>query len=49
LPPFNAETAVQKVRLAEDLRNTRNPAQVVLAYAPDGYWRNRVEFLRGRE
>lgn len=49
LPPFTAETAVQKVRLAEDLWNTRNPAQVVLAYSPDGYWRNRAEFLRGRE
>ena len=36
LPPFNAETALQKVRLAEDLWNTRNPAQVVLAYTPDG-------------
>ena len=49
LPPFNAETAVQKVRLAEDIWNTRNPAQVVLAYSPDGYWRNRAEFFRGRE
>ena len=49
LPPFNAETAVQKVRLAEDLWNTRNPAHVVLAYSPDGHWRNRAEFFRGRE
>jgi nuclear transport factor 2 (NTF2) superfamily protein len=49
LPPFNAETAVRKVRLAEDLWNTRNPAHVVLAYSPDGHWRNRAEFLRGRE
>jgi uncharacterized protein len=49
LPPFNTETAVQKVRLAEDLWNTCDPARVVLAYSPDGYWRNRAEFLRGRE
>ena len=49
LPPFNAETAVQKVRLAEDLWNTRDPARVVLAYSPDGHWRNRAEFFRGRE
>jgi uncharacterized protein len=49
VPPFTAETAVQKVRLAEDLWNTRDPARVVLAYAPDGHWRNRAEFLHGRD
>ena len=48
LPPFTAETAAQKVRLAEDAWNTRNPAQVALAYTPDSRWRNRVEFLQGR-
>jgi uncharacterized protein len=50
LPPFNtAEAAVQKVRLAEDAWNTRNPARVALAYTLDSHWRNRVEFLHGRE
>ena len=48
LPPFTAETATQKVRMAEDAWNTRNSAQVVLAYTPDSSWRNRVEFLQGR-
>jgi len=49
LPPFTAETAIHKVRLAEDLWNTRDPAQVVLAYSIDSRWRNRAEFLEGRE
>jgi nuclear transport factor 2 (NTF2) superfamily protein len=49
LPPFNAETAAQKVRLAEDAWNSRNPEQVSLAYTPDSRWRNRAEFLTGRE
>ena len=49
LPPFNAETAVQKVRMAEDAWNTRDPARVALAYTPDTLWRNRAEFLQGRE
>jgi nuclear transport factor 2 (NTF2) superfamily protein len=49
LPPFTAETAVQKVRLAEDAWNTRDPARVSLAYTVDSRWRNRAEFLRGRE
>ena len=49
LPPFTAETAVQKVRLAEDLWNTRDPARVALAYSIDSRWRNRAEFLEGRE
>jgi len=48
LPPFTAETATQKVRMAEDAWNTRNSAQVVLAYTPDSSWRNRVEILQGR-
>ena len=49
LPPFNAETAVQKVRMAEDAWNTRDPVRVALAYTPDTLWRNRAEFLQGRE
>jgi uncharacterized protein len=49
LPPFTAETAAQKVRLAEDAWNTRDPARVALAYTTDSRWRNRAEFLQGRE
>jgi uncharacterized protein len=48
LPPFTAGAAAQKVRMAEDAWNTRNPAQVALAYTPDSRWRNRSEFLHGR-
>lgn len=48
LPPYTRETAIQKVRLAEDGWNTRSPASVVLAYAVDTQWRNRSEFLTGR-
>jgi nuclear transport factor 2 (NTF2) superfamily protein len=48
IPPFTAETAVQKVRLAEDGWNSRDPAKVALAYTPDSVWRNRAEFLQGR-
>jgi len=48
LPPFNADTAAQKVRMAEDAWNTRDPARVVPAYSTDSRWRNRVEFLQGR-
>ncbi len=48
LPPFTAETATQKVRLAEDGWNTREPRRVALAYTPDSCWRNRVEFPVGR-
>ena len=48
LPPFTAETAVQKVRLAEDGWNSRDPEKVVLAYSPDSRWRNRAEFATGR-
>jgi nuclear transport factor 2 (NTF2) superfamily protein len=48
LPPFNAETAAQKARMAEDAWNTRDPQRVALAYTEDSEWRNRAEFLRGR-
>ncbi len=49
LPPFNAETAAQKARMAEDAWNSRDPQRVALAYTADSEWRNRAEFLRGRE
>ena len=49
LPPFDADTAARKVRLAEDAWNTRDPVKVSLAYTPDTVWRNRAEFLSGRE
>jgi len=49
IPPFTEETALAKVRMAEDLWNTRDPDCVVLAYAEDSTWRNRTEFLHGRE
>src|SRR5712671_4835638 len=49
LPPFTAETAAQKARLAEDAWNTRDPAKVARAYSVDSVWRNRAEFIRGRE
>ncbi len=49
LPPFTAETAAHKARLAEDAWNTRDPAKVALAYTLDSAWRNRAEFIRGRE
>ncbi|MBA5870607.1 MAG: DUF1348 family protein [Nitrospira sp. CR2.1] len=48
-PPFDAESAAQKVRMAEDAWNTRNPETVSLAYSADSQWRNRSEFLTGRE
>ena len=48
LPPFTAETAAQKVRMAEDAWNGRDPEKVALAYSPDSRWRNRAEFLQGR-
>ncbi|MYA28662.1 MAG: nuclear transport factor 2 family protein [Nitrospira sp. SB0666_bin_27] len=47
-PPFNEETATQKVRMAEDAWNGRDPSKVALAYTPDSTWRNRAEFLDGR-
>jgi nuclear transport factor 2 (NTF2) superfamily protein len=49
LPPFTRETAAQKVRMAEDAWNTRDPERVSLAYSVDSSWRNRAEFLSGRE
>lgn len=49
LPPFTTETAAQKVRLAEDAWNSRDPQRVSLAYTVDSRWRNRTEFPRGRE
>ncbi|WP_394820489.1 DUF1348 family protein [Pendulispora albinea] len=48
VPPFTFETATQKVRLAEDAWNTRDPERVALAYTEDSRWRNRSEFLQGR-
>ena len=48
LPPFTRETAIQKVRLAENAWNTRDPDKVALAYASDSRWRNRSEFVKGR-
>jgi nuclear transport factor 2 (NTF2) superfamily protein len=48
LPPFTRETAIQKVRLAEDAWNSRNPQKVALAYTVDSWWRNRAEFPQGR-
>ena len=49
LPPFTAETAAQKVRAAEDAWNRRDPETVALAYTSDSRWRNRSEFLNGRD
>ena len=48
-PPFTLETAIQKVRKAEDNWNSRNPQQVALGYSVDSRWRNRSEFLTGRD
>lgn len=48
LPPFTAETAARKARMAEDAWNTQDPEKVSLAYTPDSVWRNRSEFLQGR-
>ena len=48
-PPFTMETAARKVRMAEDAWNTREPERVALAYTVDSVWRNRAEFLAGRE
>ena len=49
LPPFTLESATQKVRLAEDGWNTRTPGKISLAYTPDSTWRNRSDFITGRE
>ena len=48
-PPFTRETALAKVRAAENAWNTRDPGRVALAYTPDSVWRNRAEFVQGRE
>jgi nuclear transport factor 2 (NTF2) superfamily protein len=48
-PPFDRDSAIQKVRLAEDAWNTRDPERVSLAYTVDSVWRNRAEFFTGRE
>jgi hypothetical protein len=48
-PPFTRNSAIEKVRLAEDGWNSRDPERVSLAYSPDSRWRNRAEFARGRE
>jgi nuclear transport factor 2 (NTF2) superfamily protein len=49
VPPFNEETARQKVKAAEDAWNTRDPEKIALAYTKDSQWRNRDEFFKGRE
>ncbi|HEY2452060.1 MAG TPA: nuclear transport factor 2 family protein [Scandinavium sp.] len=49
LPPFTLESAIQKVRAAEDGWNSRNPDKVALAYTSDSRWRNRSEFVEGRD
>lgn len=49
LPPFTTATAIEKVRLAEDAWNARDPQRVALAYTQDSRWRNRSEFINGRE
>jgi uncharacterized protein len=49
LPPFTRESAIEKVRLAENAWNTRDAEKVSLAYTPDSWWRNRAEFVQGRE
>jgi nuclear transport factor 2 (NTF2) superfamily protein len=49
LPPFTHETAIQKVRMAEDAWNTRDPERVAQAYTVDSQWRNRAEFPQGRD
>ena len=49
VPPFTSATAIQKIRLAEDGWNTRDPAKVSMAYSEDSRWRNRAEFIIGRD
>lgn len=49
LPPFDMGSAIKKVRLAEDAWNSRDPQRVALAYTVDSFWRNRAEFVQGRE
>ena len=49
VPPFSKETAIQKVKAAEDAWNTKDPVKVSMAYTANTEWRNRSEFLNGRE
>lgn len=49
IPPFNMETALQKVQLAEDAWNSKDPERVALAYTIDTEWRNRTDFINGRD
>jgi len=49
LPPFSMETALQKVQMAEDAWNSKDPERVSLAYSMDTEWRNRTDFINGRE
>ncbi len=49
VPPFTIETAIQKVQLAEDAWNTKDPIKVCMAYSIDTEWRNRTDFINGRE
>lgn len=49
LPPFTLETAKQKIQMAEDAWNSKNPVRVSMAYTPDSEWRNRSSFINGRE
>lgn len=49
VPPFTHETAVQKVRMAENAWNSRDPQRVSMAYSEDSHWRNRAEVFQGRE
>ena len=49
VPPFSRETAIQKIRMAEDGWNSRDPQRVSMVYTPDSQWRNRAEFPRGRK
>lgn len=49
LPPFTEESAIQKVEASEDAWNSRDPERVSLAYTPDTEWRNRAEFINGRD
>jgi len=48
-PPFDKDSALEKVRLAEDSWNSRDPGRVALGYTPDSQWRNRAEFINGRD
>ena len=49
LPPFNENTAQQKVQMAEDAWNSKDPVKVSIAYSEDTEWRNRIDFINGRE